>query len=667
MSDGIINESAFEMNYNFYGIDKGELNIKLNKVLENTIKDLPFGSTISSEYKQALRKVIYYIMYYNKENSIATIPMITGGGKSTALINATAYMVNDSILFPYCGTVILKLEQKDCDEAVAKINKKAGREVAYSYHSGIGKNKRPKNQISKKKLKDYPILIMCHEGFKELMKCDKRDKILDWSNAQVNKMYSEFNKLERRRLVIDEEISNVEIKTITLKTITMVENEILNMGNKYLFNIFNKFITEVKKEFIKPYDIKRNSSEFIHINIEIPDKLSEYIYKETSRSTQEAYLALVDLIKHGGYIQYSDDINKKCITTYAYINVNVPIFYKIQLDATANINYLYNINKDYSLVSLPNFKTYYNTHIHVFDKITGSRSTIEKGFNEGLLDSCIKDITSKANNGDKVLIILNNKTYVESFQEKLLSSELYHGCKDLNIQVDFTYYGAFTGKNNWSDYNKLFSIGIPIYSETTYPILYHVNNDTVDLTQFDTTLVPMNGARRYLQQEFEKVRVSLIAKELIQGINRIRCRWFKDGDTPEAHIYMINKDKEVDYLIKKAMPEVNMLYDWDLDYRHNYSDKQTALTSEEALIQEITKIQDNPIYKELLIAKGLINDKGIKKSSLRELCNIKSRQTFSDILNTPIFHQFCKDRNIDLSNTKSHYLQIQNSKCPVSS
>lgn len=653
-------EDPFHMNFN-YGdgkINKEALRQNLNNVLELTVNDLPFGKTISKKYRDALTKVIYYIMYYNKEQKIATIPMITGGGKSTALVNATSYMVNDNQLFSHSGTVILKLEQKDCDKTANIINQKAGRDVAYSYHSGIGDNKRPKNQISNKRLKQYPILVMCHEGFKELMKNDKRDRILKWSNAQVHEKHSEFNSFERRRLIIDEEISNVEIKTITLKTITLIENEILNMGNRQLFNIFNNFITKVKKEFIKPYDIKRNSAEFIYLDIKIPDKLSEYIYKETNRATQEAYLALVDLIRHGGYIQYADDINKKHITTYSYININVPIFYKVQLDATAKINYLYDINNDYSLVQLPEFKTYQNTYIHIFDKITGSRSTIEKGFNEGLLDSCIKDICTQANKEDKILIILNNKKYVDLFKEKLLNSELFRGCTTPVVDIDFTYYGAFTGKNNWSEYNKLFSIGIPIYSETTYPILYHVNNGTVDLTQFDTTMIPMDGARRYLQDEFEKVRVSLIAKELIQGINRIRCRWFKDGDTPEAHIYMINKDKEVDRMIRKAMPNVNMLYDWELDYEHKYKNTERTLTGEEVLIQEITKIQDNPIYRELLTTKEILTDKGIKKKDLRELCDIENRQTFSRVMKSPLFRQFCTDRKVDTSNPHAHYIKI---------
>ena len=644
------------MDYNYNGINNKELRAKLQEALHNTIRDLPFGNCISEDYRKALETVVYYIMYYNKDSVVATIPMITGGGKSTALINATSYMVSDKKLFPYSGTVILKLEQKDCDETANAINGKVGREVAYAYHSGIGKNNKPKSRISKKKLSDYPILVMCHEGFKELVKNDDYNRILNWTDGKVNPNYSDFNKFQRRRVVIDEEISNIEIQTITLKTIALIENSIMNMGNRYLYNVFNDFISQIRNVFIKPYEIKANSSIFIHLDIKVPEKLDEYIYKECDRSTQQAYLTLRNFIKNGGYIQHANEIEKKTITTYAHINLNIPMLYKVQLDATAKINYLYNINNDFSIVKLPDFKTYTNTYIHVFDKITGSRSTIEQGFNKGLLESCIRDIKNKATAGDKVLIILNNKGFIDKFKETFYNSKLFDSCKEFT--VDFTYYGAFAGKNKWSSYNKLFMIGIPIYSETTYPILYHVNSGNSDLDKFDTTLIPMDGARRYLQQEFEKVRVSIIAREMIQGINRIRCRLFDDGDTPETHIYTINKDKEIDYIIKKAMPEVNILYDWDLDYKHEYSNTEKEPTKEEVLISEITKIQDNPVYRELIVAKGLINDKGIKKSDLRSMCYIDNRQTFSRIFNSPLFEQFCKDRNIDISNKKSHYINI---------
>ena len=118
----IFEEEPFYMNYNYEEISKNVLKQKLNNVMQSTIDDLPFGKTISKEYTLALKKVIYYIMYYNKTQKIATIPMVTGGGKSTALINATSFMVNDPILYPYSGTIILKLEQKDCEETANAIN-----------------------------------------------------------------------------------------------------------------------------------------------------------------------------------------------------------------------------------------------------------------------------------------------------------------------------------------------------------------------------------------------------------------------------------------------------------------------------------------------------------------------------------------------------------------
>lgn len=59
---------------------------------------------------------------------------------------------------------------------------------------------------------------------------------------------------------------------------------------------------------------------------------------------------------------------------------------------------------------------------------------------------------------------------------------------------------------------------------------------------------------------------------------------------------MINKDKEIDKLIKKAMPDVNILYDWNLDYEHKYNNSKQQLTNEEILINKIKEIQDNPKY-----------------------------------------------------------------------
>ena len=52
------------------------------------------------------------------------------------------------------------------------------------------------------------------------------------------------------------------------------------------------------------------------------------------------------------------------------------------------------------------------------------------------------------------------------------------------------------------------------------------------------------------------------------------------------------------------MPNVNILYDWELNYEHKYNNKEKTLTKEEILINKIIEIQDNPIYRELMITKG---------------------------------------------------------------
>ena len=640
-----------ENSYN--GLMRDLLDKKVSEVVELTINNLAFGNIISVEYKEALATVVNYIMFYKKEDKIATLPMITGGGKSTALKNAMAYMVNDDILFPYSGTIILMLQQEDCNDAVRDINIKAGKEVAYSYHSGKDENRNIRNRISKKKLEKYPILIMCHEGFKELMRDNNYDKILHWTDGKVDRKTSDYNKFLRRRLIIDEEISSIKIQNITPKTIEKVKNGVWNMGNKELFDKFGEFIKGIEEEFVKPYEIKRNSSKFIYVDIKVPEELDQYIYEYCDREVQECYISLLNFINHGGYVQYSDDVEKKSITTYGYIDINSPLFHTVQLDATANINYLYKINNIFEIIEIPQFKTYKNTYIHIFDEITGSRSKIEDGFENGLLESCIKDIKDKSNENDKVLIILNKKELVEMFKEKY-----YQDDNTTKGTIDFVYYGSLTGKNHWRDYNKLFSIGIQILGETIYPIYYYLNSGEKDFNKYDTTMKPVKGARVYKEMEFERVRLSMIAKELIQGINRIRCRLYQNGDTPEAHIYLINKDKEIDRLIQLAMPGVNIAYDWDLDYtdKNEENKRHEKYPPEYIIIGIIKRIQEDEIFRQELIDTGKFTSKGIKKQILRELCEIRTRDTFNKALKSPLFQEFSNDKQIDINT--SHYIKI---------
>jgi hypothetical protein len=94
--------------------------------------------------------------------------MPTGSGKSTVCELTLANMYNDELMKRYTGTIILKLQIEDCNTTADNINKFAGKQIAYPYHSGTYKDNIA-NTIDDDTLFTYPILIMTHEGFKTLM------------------------------------------------------------------------------------------------------------------------------------------------------------------------------------------------------------------------------------------------------------------------------------------------------------------------------------------------------------------------------------------------------------------------------------------------------------------------------------------------------------------
>lgn len=611
------------MNYEKYftTINKENKEIITNNIVNLTIKDLvSYGNIINDEkYVEALKLIIDNIVFYDNNKIINVIDFPTGCGKTTAMINSVSYIVQDKNLKPYSGTIILRLFKNDCDETAEIINKKVGKNVAYSFHSGDRRNK-----ITNRKLSNYPIVVMTHEGFKTLIKKNELEKLQYWHDKKRNKLTKEYNQFYRQRLIVDEEIKNVRFFEVNLKTINILENAIMNLGNDNLYDEFVKFIIKIKREFLKPYDIKKNKMFFITFDdIEVPEKLDEVIYDSNDRLAQESLLSIHNLLAHGGYLRYSKEIEHKSIVTYQYIEVNSPLFNQIILDATSNINYLYKINNDYNIIKLPLIKNYNNTYINIFDGITGSRKSISDNLEDGLLEKFVDYIENNITETDKVLIVLNNKEYEKVIKKRFKDYKYFQN-------ISFTYFGVTIGTNKWAGCNKLFSLGVPLLNDPCSPLLYFlstIENKELkpdDFNSKDTTLVPNKGARRFIEEEFEAIRISQTASIIVQSINRTQSRKYINGDTLETYIFIINKDKEIDKLIQESMPGVNIEYNWDLGFKNKQGKLiQSKVTPEERLIYVIKEVIENEEYRQELIENNIYDiNKGIKKTNLRKLAQL---------------------------------------------
>lgn len=647
-------------------LNNQKLEIKQNYLNEattmivNTLRN--YGNTIedNSEYYKGLRKLAYYIMFYTDKDKMKVINFPTGCGKSTAVNNTISYLINNKDLIPYSGTIILKLTQEDCNETMEAINNITNTKLAYAYHSEYDfENERRKNKIDEEELKIYPIVILTHNGFLKLIEKDEINKLYEWTDKKVNGKQGKYNTYYRDRLIIDEAINNVQFMSITIKTINILENAIMNLGNEDIYNIFNEFIMKIKREFLKPYDLKKNRVFFCTFDdIKVPNGLDEAIYELKDKQAKEAYLSIITMLNNGGFVSYSDKIEYKNITTYKYINIDLPYFYEVILDATSSINYLYKINPKLNVVNLPQIKSYKNVHLNIFNGLTGSAYSIKEGFQDGLLETIVEDIENRIVDEDKILIVVNNAD-----REKELLNEL-KGYERID-QIDITHFGLTVGSNKWSKFTKIFILGIQLMPEAIYPLMYFTNSlneeqfTKENFNSLDTTTLPIKGNKKYKQQEFEKVKCSVISSLIVQTLNRIHCRACVNGESPETYAYFINRDKEIDNLISQAMPNIQISYDWNLKYTSKSKNKiiQNKKEVDEILINFFEKVRLNQNYRKELIDNGVLTDKGLNKAKIKELLQIKTTN-FKKYMKTPLMLQYIKDKNLDVE-SNNRYIKIK--------
>ena len=648
-------------------LDKMDLETKKNHVIEAvklTMDELANYNVVipyDGEYYKGLKQLLYYILFYPIRDKKAIVNFPTGCGKSTAMNNGISYMLKNKLLQPYAGTIILKLTIEDCEETVNTINKKVGIDLAYAYHSGMDKeNNRRKNSITNDELKEYPIIVLTHTGYLKLIDRDDIQKLCEWSDKRINTRIGKYNTYYRERLIVDEAINNVQFMTVNMNTINAMENAIMNMGNEDIYDKFNGFVTKIKKEFLKPHDIKKNSVFFCTFeNVEIPEGLDELFFTCKDRFAKESYMAIRTMLATGGYVNISEDIKYKSIITYKYIDMNNPYFYKITLDATSGINYLYEIDDKSEVRELPQIKSYKNMHLNIFNGVTGSSASMKKGLEDGLLDAIIEDIKSKIIGDEKVLIVTNSEE-----RDKIINDAL----KDYDKleQIDITHYGRTVGSNKWSKFDKIFILGIQLLPDAIYPLMYFtssVNEEELSAEKFnslDTTLVPVKGNRKYKQEEFEKVKVSVISSLIVQTLNRVKSRGYIDGGCPETYAYLINRDKEIDYLIEKAMPDIQITYNWGIEYKSKKTGKQVENKKDvvETLIEFYEKVRLDEDYRDELISKDILLDKGLSKAKVKELLDIKTN-TFNISMSKPLMLQYIKDKNIDLI-SNNRYVKFDN-------
>jgi len=208
-------------------------------------------------------------------------------------------------------------------------------------------------------------------------------------------------------------------------------------------------------------------------------------------------------------------------------------------------------------------------------------------------------------------------------------------------------FGNITGTNKYADCKYLYIAGVQSWPDNAYKIAYHTYSDDLNMAKPQESITS-NGVRRMADDDYRETRASMIASELIQAMNRVRCRQWANGDTLETEIFMLARDGDIIDLIVKSMPGAKV------DDGFDFYEKLTAEIKERKPVRAIDAVLIILKYHEMLFP-GM---KKVKKKDIfdkYDFTDTLAKRTRTKIWGHPAIRQLVSDEEIKLHN---HYVEF---------
>jgi hypothetical protein len=542
-------------------IDVYKLSEKFSKVWEGV-----YNNSSSKEYIELWSKMFRTLNEVDNRNSgpaynkYYVIPAPTGSGKTQSFISYAAEL---SIQGRYSGVIILTKFKSEVDEIVKRINKLAGKEAAIGYYSGTN----TKDQHNEEEIDEYQVVVTTQQYFK----LNHHDKAKD--KDTYNKVMS-FNGDKRSTVIVDEAIDLLDTFEISKSLVTKLEAKANTLSRKYksqelelesqlLSYIDNNFKTLFFEDSIKTraryIDDKLPTLRRISLELNKPIDTVKKLFELGGfiKAIQSGQLDKIDLVTSKqkaklinnarGLVHLLDDSlywynNQKYISSV----LEKPTVSTVLFDATANINKLYD-NIDYVTVvqPLPEVKRYDNVVLNYVE--------LEIGLGGDNIDKNLKS------HFDNLTLLYRNINPAE-FEDRIVvftKKTLREYCEKNGIPSGIDHFGNLVGVNHYKDDNHILIYGIPYKPDSLhYNNLYQSFGDSV----FDKDAGGL----------ISELAHTNISSDIVQAINRGRCRKVIDGQAPETHIYLTlaKRDSKLNqrilYDIEQSMPGIQ-INKWDID------------------------------------------------------------------------------------------------------
>ncbi len=524
-------------------------------------------------------------------NKYFVVPAPTGSGKT---LTFRAYASELAIQDKNSGALILSRFNSEVNETVEQINKTVGREVAVAYYKG----KNIKDRHQEDELDDYQVVVTTHQYF----------KLNHHDNAKYKDTYNKvmsFKGNTRSTIIVDESINLLDSYEINQKLITVLESKAHLLDRecdskelgleakllKYINNNFkNLFFNDIVKTKVRYVDDKlpalRNISLELNESIDkVKDlfKLDKFIEAIKDKKLDKIDLVSKtqknELIKDAKTLIHLLDDSLYLYNNQKYISSSLeqPTVSTVLFDATANVDKYYD-KLDYVTVvqPLPEVKRYDNVKLNYVE--------LDIGLGGNNID---KNLESHFNN----LTLLYRNIDTKNFEDPIVvftKKRLREYCEKQEIPSQIDHFGNLTGVNRYKDSNHILIYGINYKPDSLhYNNLYQSLGDEV----FNTDAGGLISELAYTN----------ISSEIIQAINRGRCRKVVDGQAPETNIYLTlaKRDTELNKRIlsdiKQAMPGISV-NTWDIDLsKIKGKDKERINPKFNNLLQDIKECTDNQV------------------------------------------------------------------------
>jgi len=465
----------------------------------------------------------------------------TGSGKSTIAKHYLANMQDDVMAL----VVVSRIE--DCNDIEYDLNNAKGTNYCQAVHS---LNKRDLYETLNKAPR---VLVITHASFTEMVRSEA-----------THKLYNTYN-----LIIIDEEITVVKHIDYTAQTI---HSKILPLLDLYEgTDEYRKLFKDIQRSILILHEDKAVTKKVLpHMALIAGDtiglsgllkiikeqpplmKLDSTMLKFKD-SFEKALVLLCDKAEKTSYF-YKDSAFSSWAVFYQIFPKDIS---KVILDANAMTNEVYKLYQENNLyntqvATYSKIRTYSNATLSVSHATAGKTSLRYDSAkqNKKALEHLLVEV-KRINRESKGTLVIMHQDNREDFEE-FFKDDL-EALKEQEVSLAH-WWGDHKGTNKYKDYSNIVIYGLPYMHPMQYATRYLASHDKKKL---------------YGNFESSSIKASIIASDVIQGLNRIALRKAIDdqGNCPEGTKAFIllpdNKDGEfVLQSISEAMGGIK-IDQWD--------------------------------------------------------------------------------------------------------